>query len=171
MPQSFIKPYDDPRDIVRSMMAQRQGIPGQQQGPAFPAYSPEEEQSLLGKWGGVAASGLGYVGSTLDKAFGGRAIRGLLGGKPEELASLIPFSDTLGITDPANAVKGRDLLEQAGMIEPSRPGFQWGDIAGMGAELALDPATLLLGPGKALTKAGLGAAKLGRVPLKPLATT
>ncbi len=42
---------------------------------------------------------LEYAGG-IEEKFGGRAIRGLLGGKPRELLSVVPFSDTLGITEP-----------------------------------------------------------------------
>lgn len=88
---------------------------------------------------------LGYVSESLDKP--GRAVRGLLGGRPEELANLVPFSDTLGLTDPANRVSGRDLLEKLGVVDPRQEGegFGLGDIAGMGTEMLLDPTKLLLG--------------------------
>src|SRR5262245_21103149 len=57
--------------------------------------------------------GLQYIGETLDKP--GRDVRGLLAGRPGELANLIPFSDTMGLTDPTQATSGRDLLEQTGL--------------------------------------------------------
>src|ERR1022692_3277162 len=75
-----------------------------------PPLTPEEQDSLLSRIGSGTLHGLGWLGGSLSKAFGGRAIRGLLGGKPEELASIIPFSDTLGITNPENEVHGSDLL-------------------------------------------------------------
>lgn len=53
-------------------------------------------------------SALSYAGETIDKP--GRAARGLLSGRPEELANLIPFSDTMGITDPSQSSSGRDML-------------------------------------------------------------
>ena len=82
---------------------------------------------------------LGYIGSSLDKP--GRAVRGLLAGKPEEALAAIPFSDAAGITDESNAVSGRGLLEHYGLLQPKQAdeGFGLGDMAGMGAELALDP--------------------------------
>jgi hypothetical protein len=64
--------------------------------PLDPAVAEPMKEGLLGK----AVSGLHWVGSTLDKTFGGRAVRGVLGGKPEEALSIVPFSDTLGLTDP-----------------------------------------------------------------------
>jgi hypothetical protein len=83
---------------------------------------------------------LGYVGSSLDKP--GRAVRGLLGGRPDELAALVPFSDSLGLTDPSRAVSGEDLVRQAGV----NTGSSWGNaLLGFGAETALDPTTYLGG--------------------------
>lgn len=109
--------------------------------PAPPQLTSEEESSLLRG----TLSTIGWLGETLDKP--GAAVRGLLAGKPEQLANLIPFSDTLGITDPKKRVSGRDLLEQAGMLSRNRPGLDWGDVAGFGAEVATDPLTLLtMGP-------------------------
>src|SRR6185436_11110993 len=84
----------------------------------------------------ILGSGLGYIGDTLSKP--GRAVRGVLGGRPDELASLIPFSDSLGITDPSRAVWGRDLLNQWNM----GTGDEIGDTAlGFGLDLATDPLT------------------------------
>lgn len=82
---------------------------------------------------------LGWVGETLDKP--GRALRGLLAGRPGELANLVPFSDTRGWTDPSQSVSGRNLLENWGALAPKGEdeGFGLGDIAGMGLEAALDP--------------------------------
>lgn len=58
---------------------------------------------------------VGQVGSALDKYTGGRAVRGALAGKTRELASVIPFSDTLGITNEHDATSGRDLLDHYGV--------------------------------------------------------
>lgn len=131
---------------------------------AMPGVKPlgkEEANTLLGN---LAQSGLGaltYVGQTLDKTFGGRSVRGLLAGKPRELLAPVPFSDTLGITNPEDVTHGRDLLESAGVLQkkPEGAGFQWDDLAGMGADVALDPATYMtfgaLKPaGRLLEKAG-----------------
>ncbi len=117
----------------------------------------EQKQSLLGEIGGGLTSGLQWVGETLDKP--GRALRGaisgLLGGDyGGGLLNLIPFSDTLGITDPHETIGGRDLLETAGLLGKNKPGMDLGDLAGFGAEVALDPTTWLSFGGSALTKAG-----------------
>lgn len=129
------------------------------QGPAIPLpeLTPEVRDSLLRQLAQGTMSGLEYVGNTLDKP--GRAVRGLLGGRPEELAALIPFSDTLGLTDINNAVSGRDLLEQYGLLNRNKPGFDPGDIAGFGVEMALDPLSFIGGPVNALTKGGRAALK------------
>lgn len=73
---------------------------------------------------------LGYLGDTFDKP--GRAVRGLLGGRPEELLAAIPFSDSLGLTDKANRVSGQDLT---GMDD----GSLLSTIGNIGTEVALDP--------------------------------
>ncbi len=119
----------------------------------------EEEEGLLSRMGSGALSGLAWLGSTLDKTFGGRAIRGALGGKPEELLSIIPFSDSLGITNPANVVTGAELLGNKDASLLSGEG-----VAGLGAEILLDPATYLSFGGSALTKLGRGARKAGVLP-------
>lgn len=90
---------------------------------------------------------LGYVGDSLNKP--GRAVRGVLGGRPEEAKAAIPFSDTLGLTDPANEVTGRDLVDKFGL----NTGSSFGDDAlGFGIGMATDPLSYF--------GAGLGA-KLG----------
>jgi hypothetical protein len=124
-----------------------------------PALSPEEERSLLGQGLGLVQ----YLGETLDKP--GAALRGLVAGRPDQLWNLLPGSDYLGITHPDDRTSGRDLLEMAGILSPNKPGLfnSWsdaaGDVAGFGAEVLLDPLMLISGPGKALTKTGLAAAK------------
>lgn len=84
---------------------------------------------------------LGYLGDSLDKP--GRALRGVLGGRPQEALAAIPFSDTLGLTDPGERVSGSDLLSSAGL----QTGNELADaLLGFGAEAALDP-TAYLGVG------------------------
>ncbi len=134
--------------------------------------SPQEEQSGL-KWlANQSMNALEYAGKSLDKAFGGRAVRGVLGGNPREALSIIPFSDTkipftnLSLTDEKDRVSGRDLLENAGILERKAPdaGFQWDDLAGIAAEIALDPGTYLSFGAGAGTKAFKAAEALNILP-------
>lgn len=103
---------------------------------------------------------LGYIGSSLDKP--GRAVRGILGGRPDEAAAFVPFSDSMGLTDPSHAVSGEDLIKQNGLST----GTSWGDsLLGFGTEAALDPTTYLGGflgriGGKALGKGMEAAARV-----------
>ncbi len=121
--------------------------------------SEEEQASLLQQ--GIGA--LSYVAETLDKP--GSAVRGLLAGQPEQLLNLIPFSDTLGITDPESVVSGRELLETYGLAPKNIPGFFNSfedaafDVAGFATEVVLDPLLYVTGPLGSLTKAGLKAQK------------
>lgn len=138
----------------------------QQPDPRLRPLSPDEEASTLGGIGMGALHGLGYLGSTLNKTFGGRAIRGGLGmlaGKNtpmSELFSFLPFSDTLGLTDPTNEVRGSDLLggsKDQAFLSPE-------GIGGLGIDILTDPLTYLtLGAG-ATTNLGKAAAKIGVLP-------
>lgn len=92
---------------------------------------------------------LGYIGDSLDKA-GPRPLRGLLGGKPRELGSIVPFSDELGITDPKDIVRGRDLTNNIGLTSPEDKGFG-AMAAGTGVEMLLDPLAMA-----GVLKGGLG---------------
>lgn len=134
--------------------------------PAVPYLSPEEQDSLLGGVMEKSLGGLAYLGKVADKTFGGRALRGVLGGHPEELLSVLPFSDTLGLTDEKNTVTGQDLNAQWGLTTPGDESL--GNLAaGLGTEILLDPSTYVgLGP---LTKAGLLARKAGAALPKGLA--
>lgn len=79
---------------------------------------------------------LSWVGSSLDKP--GAAVRGLLGARPDQLANLIPFSDTLGITNPEDRVSGASLL---GMDPDSTEGM----LGGMGVDIFTNPFTYMGG--------------------------
>lgn len=81
-------------------------------------------------------SALGYVGDSLAKP--GRAVRGVLGGRPEEALAAIPFSDALGLTDQSNAVSGHDLVSRLGLGDGPL-----GSVAGFAADIATDPLTYL----------------------------
>ncbi len=143
------------------------GIMGRfSQGPAQPkALDPAEQESLLSSLGQHALSGIGYVGATLNKTFGGRAVRGALGGHWDELASPLPFSDTLGVTNPDREVHGEDLLTKWGLIPPNdKNAWELRDFAGPALDLATDPAMYLSFGGSALSEAGVAAKALGTLP-------
>lgn len=132
--------------------------------PPPPQLTPQQQDDILGGALETGIAGLGYVGKVLDKTFGARAVRGgLLGGKPRELLSVLPFSDALGVTDERDVVHGTDLLADAGLI--TRGDDSFGNLAaGVGAEILLDPATYLTFGAGALTKAGKLASKVGGLP-------
>lgn len=92
---------------------------------------------------------LGYVGSAMDKP--GAAVRGLLAGRPEQAANIIPFSDAMGMTDPGQRTSGRDLLQHYGLQEQGDDSML-GGMAGMGVEAATDPMSYL---GAALANKGV----------------
>ena len=127
----------------------------------YPPLTQEEEDEITPGLLSKSMRALEYVGETLDKP--GRALRGLLAGRPEAALNLIPFSDMLGITDPQKSTTGRELVEKLGFA-PNDPDkwFEPGDIAGFAAEVLLDPLTYVSGgaasltkPAQALQKAGL----------------
>lgn len=120
--------------------------------PSTEPLSPEEEESLTRQLLGGAMGGLQWVGEASDKF--GRATRGLLDGKPSELLNLIPFSDTMGITDPQQSVTGRQLLEDYGVLDANTEGLDAGDVAGFAAEILLDPTTYMTFGASALSKGG-----------------
>lgn len=140
-----------------------------------PYINEEEERDLLSSIGHGALSGLGYVGESLGKP--AAALSGLLMGRPEELANLIPFSDALGITssegllagtplqvtDDERTVYGGDVMEHYGLIPENEEGFDPYDIPRLAGDILVDPLTpftlggrgALTAGGKALHAAGL----------------
>ena len=159
-----------------SMFGNSGGMFGSQRGYQL---TPEEEEDLLSSLERAGLSTLAYIGESIDKPMA--ALRGLLAGRPEELANIIPFSDALGITsseglfggsalqvtDDEDTVYGRDLLETWGLADENVDGLggsDWSsidygdamaDIAGFGIDLLGVP---MAGPANALSKAG----RLGR---------
>jgi hypothetical protein len=132
--------------------------------PEYKTLIPQEDEgSALRNLGANALSGLALVGSTLDKYSGARAVRGILGGKPEEALSIIPFSDMAGLTKPENAVSGEQLNKQ--FFGGSDDGLM-STLGGIGTEILLDPTTYLTLGGSALTKAGAKLSKYGYNPAK-----
>lgn len=129
-----------------------------------------QDESVLHKLASTVLTPLAWLAQTIDKP--GRAIRGLLAGQPSELLNLVPFSDTLGITDPNQSVTGRDLLRKMGMADQEDT---WGNFfGGLGTEILLDPLNALsLGTKSALTATGRELAKagtLGKTAAERLAT-
>lgn len=104
---------------------------------------------------------LGWVGESLSKP--GAAVRGLLAGRPDQLMNLVPFSDTMGLTDASQRTSGRDLLRQWGAVGQDD---NWGNFAGgMALEAATDPLTYFGGflAKQALGGAGKAASQLGNL--------
>lgn len=128
--------------------------------------SPDEQQSLLERIGASSLHGLGWIGGTLSKSFGGRAIRGALGmlaghdTPASELLSFIPGSDTFGLTDPANEMHGSHLLGG----DKDTPFLSPEGIGGLGLDLITDPAMYLTFGGAATNALGKAAGKLGTIP-------
>jgi len=128
---------------------------------SVPEITQGERQSILGN----VMGGLEYLGNLIDKP--AAAYRGslswLTGGEAGGgLLNLIPFSDTLGITDPKERVYHRDIFEDWGLAPENEPGFHpiadpedafW-DTASFAADAIFDPLVLARGPTAALTPAG-----------------
>ncbi len=129
--------------------------------------TPEEERSLLHR----SLGWLQYAGETLAKPQ--RAVAGaasyLTGGPAGGgLLNLIPFSDTLGITDPQEAVRPSQVMEQWGMLPENEPGADWMDVPRVAADVILDPLWLAAGPARAATKFGIASAKVAAEATKSL---
>lgn len=88
---------------------------------------------------------LQFAGQVFDTP--GSIARGVLAGDPSAAFG--------GILDPEQRVSGRRMLESWGALSPKDEGagFDLGDVAGFGAELATDPLTLL-GAAGAIRHAG-----------------
>lgn len=140
--------------------------------PSQPKIPPEQAEDMLSRALSGVMSGVQYVGETFDKP--GRTIRSLLfdesgafdpgGAQWSDLAHLIPFGDTLGWADPDAAPSPSDIREHYGLT--AETGNPWIDVpANLATDVAigvgLDPLTLLVGPGKALTGAGIEALEAG----------
>ena len=134
----------------------RRGFGGLGDGPDFPPMTDAEEKTYLDSVLSKGVGALQYVGETIDKA--GRAARGVIGGTLDTLQgkenpnwgggllNLVPFSDTMGLTDPKAQVEGRDILTKLGAPE-NKQGFHpiddpldaLLDVGGLATEIALDP--------------------------------
>lgn len=85
-------------------------------------------------------SALGFLGDSLDRP--GAAVRGLLAGRPDQLAYLVPGAESLGLVDPERRVTGQDLLRRAGVVNGDED--SWGAmLGGMAVDTLTNPLTYL----------------------------
>lgn len=124
---------------------------------SMPQISPQEEQ---GVWDSLAQGGMGalqYAGETLAKpsrALWG-TLEGLSGGDDGGgLWNLMPFSDSLEITDPSKSVEMGQYLENRGILPENEEGFDAWDVARFGADVAGDPLSWITGGASAIGKGG-----------------
>lgn len=129
---------------------------------------PQPEQpGLAGRALSGVGSGLAYIGTTLNKpsrALWGTA-SGLTGGDwGGGLLNLVPFSDTLGLTDPHKGIEASGFAEHIGLIPENKPGFDVFDIPRFGLDVVGDPTSWATGLGT-LKAAGKGGQALQRAGL------
>lgn len=123
----------------------------------LPPLTPQEEESFLQSIGSRTISGLGAVGNFLD--IPGSMLRDVastLSGTPAN-----PFDQLLSPFGSDNRTGGRDLLEQWGLADQNTQGFDWGDLAGFGAEVLGDPLSYATFGASALGKGGQLAKRAG----------
>lgn len=129
----------------------------------IPAMTPEEEESLAHRVARQGMGALSWVGESIAKPLA--AVQGIASGLTDMaqgkdpnwkggLLNLIPYSDTIGFTDPENRSSGRQLLEKWGALEENKPGLDLGDVAGFAADVAMDPLTYMTFGASALGKGG-----------------
>lgn len=129
------------------------------------AIDPAAQSSLMGAIGRGTMSGIASAANMLSKP--SRALWGsanfLTGGNSGGgLLNLIPFSDTMGLTDPNQGVElSKFLGDQGLMSQNDESKWEWMDPVRGVVDIAGDPLSWL-GPG-ALTKAGTSAAKAGKL--------
>lgn len=159
---------DDP--LLASILSRGALSSGRQ--PKRPNFTPEQANDILSSALAGIMSGVQYAGETLDKP--GRAMRSLLfdesggfdpgGAQWSDLAHLIPFGDTFGWANPDDAPSPSAIREHYGLT--AETGNPWIDVpANLATDVAIgvgtDPLTLLVGPGKALTRTGVEAMEAG----------
>lgn len=131
--------------------------------PSAPGSSDSGMRKLMRQLGSSAASGAAVVGNTLNKP--SRALWGTLdqlagGHGGGGLLNLIPFSDTMGLTDPGQGVEASQFLANRGLLAQNDPtkweamDFGRGLIDAVG-----DPLGWVAPLG--LTKAGVAASRAG----------
>lgn len=133
------------------------------------------DDSVLNDLISVGGSGLQYAGETLNKVSRGTwgSANYLAGGEAGGgLLNLIPFSDTMGLTDPRKGIELSGFLENRGLLPKNQPGFDWYDPVRVGADIGGDLTTYAGGlgllksfgkGGHVLSKASPAVRKLSRV--------
>lgn len=126
-----------------STLAQSMGITPSSSAPNDPI------KELISSSVGLGISGLAGVGNFLDLALGGSSVRDVLTGNNPVDQFLTPFSHV-------NRATGRDVLTTWGLTPPNdEEKWELSDVAGFGAEVALDPGSwLTFGANSALGKGG-----------------
>ena len=83
---------------------------------------------------------LSLAGDAFDRP--GAAVRGLLAGRPDQLAYLIPGAESLGLVDRDRRVTGADLLRQAGLVNGDEDSLG-ATLGGMAVDVATNPLSYL----------------------------
>lgn len=94
-------------------------VPLRRRQAAYPAMPEEEARPLLDHIVNAGTGGLHYLASTLGKP--DRAFRGLLSGDAREALSILPFSDSLGITDPSQEHTTDEIMQRLGLVSKNDP--------------------------------------------------
>jgi len=122
--------------------------PGLQAGlrtASSPAFSEEEQNSLMRDLFGYGGSVLGGIGSVLDTYSGAGSLRDVLAGEN-------PFDQLIDPLNESKRVTGRELARHHGFVGSDD---NWGNFgAGLALEIGLDPLTYLSGGATALSKLG-----------------
>lgn len=119
----------------------------------LPPLTPQEEESLVSQVLGKSIGALEMAGNLLDVP--GSMVR-------DALALQNPFDQLLSPLSGDNRTSGRDLLTQYGLAAENDPTrWEFADIGGFAAEVALDPTTYMTFGGSALSKAGQAVKKAG----------
>lgn len=134
-----------------------------------PLLTPEEEDSLLNDLLSPVTSTVGYISETFAKP--ARVLYALPSGNPRELLNAVPFSDTLGLTDPAQMATASGALENLGVLPENEPGFDALDIPRFAIDVLGDPVSwgrgFMLGS-NVLTRAGDVVEKIGAFPKRSI---
>lgn len=134
----------------------------QPKNPGLAPFGSNPAPSILSQAGRTALSGAAVIGNTLNKP--SRALWGSLnylagGHSGGGLANLLPFSDTLGITNPDEGIEASKFFENRGWLPKNKEGLDWYDPVRVGLDIAGDPLSYV--SPLALTKTGTAASKAG----------